>query len=441
MKSLEEDLRYLRKEIDNLDEQIKNQLIERFRLIEKIMLIKKELKSHHYDLKREVEIMEMILKDVPINYHNHLKNVFEKILDESRSLQINSRVNKNFIMNQIKQKLFTRFQKIIIILFFFLLVGLGYYTFFTSLDYSLSQPLLFEIKKGESFDIISNKLYQKGIIKSIFLFKLAAFIYGADNKIKAARFKIFNGLSYLDLLDLFVNGPADYLKTIKIHEGFTLKKISQSLHLEIKIDSSTFIRKALDKNFISEFNIDSNSLEGYLLPGIYHIYENSSIEEVVSIILDSLNSFWNDSLENQSIRLNMNKHKILTLASIIEGETNYVGEMNLISAVYHNRLKKGMKLQADPTVQYALNENWRRLTYSDLKVNSPYNTYLFYGLPPGPINNPSKDAIIAALYPADVDYYFFVADGTGKHKFAKTYSEHLLNVKEYRKWLKTKNSN
>lgn len=343
-------------------------------------------------------------------------------------------------MKKTINSLLSKKQWLIVIASFFVFVGIGYYLLFSPINYSIEEPLVFEVKKGESFSVVSEKLYQLGIVKNKFIFKTAAMIYGADNRIKAARFKIKKGLSYLDLIDLLTNGPADYLKTIKIYDGSALKNIAIILQQELKVDSSIILKLANDKDFLKSLNISANSLEGYLLPGIYNIYENSDAEEVISILNNSLKEFWNDSIDNQSKKINFNKHQVLTLASIIEGETNFKDEMPTISAVYHNRLKKGMKLQADPTVQYALDGAWRRLKYSDLNINSPYNTYKYFGLPPGPINNPSKDAIIAALFPADVDYLFFVADGTGKHKFAKTYNEHLINVREYRKWLNSKKS-
>jgi UPF0755 protein len=132
-------------------------------------------------------------------------------------------------------------------------------------------------------------------------------------------------------------------------------------------------------------------------------------------------------------------HELLTVASIVEGETNKVEEMPIIAGVYYNRLRIGMRLQADPTVQYLQINGWKRLKYRDLRTKNPYNTYLFTGLPPGPINNPRKEAILAALYPVKHQYFYFVADGQGGHKFSKTYTEHLRLVKEYRKWLNSVN--
>jgi UPF0755 protein len=139
----------------------------------------------------------------------------------------------------------------------------------------------------------------------------------------------------------------------------------------------------------------------------------------------------------KSIGFTMNE--IVTLASIIKGETNKEDEMKTISGVYHNRLRIGMRLQADPTIQYIIPGGWKRLTFEDLKLDSPYNTYKYSGLPPGPINSPGKAAILAALYPEKNNYLYFVADGTGGHFFSKTLAEHNRNVNKYRRWLRTKN--
>jgi UPF0755 protein len=141
---------------------------------------------------------------------------------------------------------------------------------------------------------------------------------------------------------------------------------------------------------------------------------------------------------NRAKELGYTPHQVLTMASIIDGETNKTEEMPVIAGVYYNRLRIGMRLQADPTVQYLIPGGWKRLIYDDLNIDSPYNTYKFAGLPPGPINNPGKEAIRAALYPQKHKYIFFVADGNGGHKFAESYTQHLRLVNEYREWLKSR---
>jgi len=142
--------------------------------------------------------------------------------------------------------------------------------------------------------------------------------------------------------------------------------------------------------------------------------------------------------------LHMNENQILTLASIIDGESNKVEEFKKISGVYHNRLRRGMLLQADPTIQYIVRHRRRKVNkiyYKDLTIDSPYNTYKYRGLPPSPINNPGKDAIMAALYPEKNNYLYFVADGSGGHVFSKTISQHLRNVQSYRGWRNSRRHN
>lgn len=327
----------------------------------------------------------------------------------------------------------------IIALVFFAILIAGYFTFFTANHFDKPAPYYFEIKSGESFTSVTDRLYNEGIIPGKFNFKLAAFLYGAETKIKAARFKIPNDLSYLDLLDLFVNGPADYLRAIRINEGQTLKWLGAKVKRDVKIDSSAFVNLAADKEFIKSLGLNVKTLEGYLFSKTYQMYENTKPEDAIKIFYKAFTDFFNDSLKQRAAKIGFTVHEVLTLASIIKGETNYVDEMPRISGVYHNRLRIGMRLQADPTIQYLLSGGWRRLTYADLKIESPYNTYKYSGLPPGPINNPGANAIMAALYPEQHKYLYFVADGNGAHKFARTYSEHLKYVAEYRKIVREKN--
>ncbi len=334
-----------------------------------------------------------------------------------------------------KSKILTRNQWIFIFIVFLSLIFSGYYIIYLPNNYKLDEPLVFEIKGGESFQSVTDRLFSFGIIPNKTVFRIIGFIYGAETKIKAARFSIGNGLSYVDLLNLFIYGPADYLRSIRVNDGQTLKWLAGKVRRDLRMDSTAFFQKAHDTEFIRSLGLNVTSLEGYLFSDSYRIYERSAPEEVLTIFYDALKKFWTDTLQRRADSLNLTQHQILTLASIIKGETNEVDEMPRISGVYHNRLKKGMKLQADPTVQYLMKNGWKRLTYQDLKIDSPYNTYRYYGLPPAPINNPGANAILAALYPEKHDFYFFVADGKGRHKFAKNYSEHLRNVREYRKWL------
>ncbi|OGU69893.1 MAG: hypothetical protein A2W30_01950 [Ignavibacteria bacterium RBG_16_36_9] len=337
-------------------------------------------------------------------------------------------------------KLFTRWDFLVVAGVFILVLVLSYLTFFTPNYYTVSQPVTFDIKRGESFSSVVDRLYEQGIISSKNNFKIAGYIYGAERKIRAARYHIPNGLSYLDLLDLFISGECDFHRTLTIRPGQTIKWLAHRLQKYVFIDSTEFVNLANNKNFANSLGLNQNAFEGYLFATDYEIYERSSPEEAIKIFYDGFKEFYNDSLKARTKELGFTIHEIITLASIIKGETHKEEEMARISGVYHNRLRIGIKLQADPTIQYVIPGGWKRLTLKDLELDSPYNTYKYFGLPPGPINSPGKTAIIAALYPEKNNYLYFVADGTGGHLFGKTLAEHNNNVKKYREWLRTQNT-
>jgi UPF0755 protein len=341
-------------------------------------------------------------------------------------------------MQNKSKKFFLRWDVISVFAVFILLLVVFYLTFFTPNYYSGKSPVQFDIKRGESFSEITERLYERNIIPSKTNFRIAAFIYGAEKKVRAARFYIPNGVSYLDLLDLFISGECDHLKTFTINSGQTIKWLAHRLQKYILIDSAKFAVRANDEKFTKYLGLNQKSFQGYMLPTDYELYEKSSPEEAINLFYNAFNNFFSDSLISQSNKLGFSVHEIVTLASIIKGETNKIEEMPTISGVYHNRLRIGMKLQADPTIQFLLPDGWRRLTYKDLEIDSPYNTYKYFGLPPGPINNPGPEAILSALYPEKHQYLYFVADGEGGHWFAKNHREHINNVNRYRKLLKRK---
>ena len=338
------------------------------------------------------------------------------------------------------KKLFTRWDVLAIIVVFFLVLVISYLTFFTPNFYSAKSPVTFEINKGEDFSSVANRLFEKGIIPNQTNFKIAGFIYGAERKIRAARYHIPNGLSYLDLLDLFISGNCDFQRTLTIKPGQTIKWLAHRLQKYVYIDSTEFVNLAMNSNFADSLGLSRNTFEGYLFATDYQIYERSSPREAINLFYNSFKEFYNDTLVERTEKLGFTINEIITLASIIKGETNKEDEMPRIAGVYHNRLRIGMKLQADPTIQYILPGGWRRLTFKDLEMNSPYNTYKYSGLPPGPINSPGRAAILAALYPEKNNYLYFVADGNGGHLFSKTLREHNNNVKKYRKLMRERKS-
>ena len=178
------------------------------------------------------------------------------------------------------------------------------------------------------------------------------------------------------------------------------------------------------KEIIQDFNIKGKSLEGYLYPDTYYLYHDSSPDEIINILLTEFWKRFDKNLINRTNQLGLSVHQVVTLASIIEGEAMLSSERKTISSVYHNRLKINMKLQADPTIQYIIPGPPKTLSIRDLRIKSDYNTYQNYGLPPGPINNPGIESIIAALYPEDTNFLYFVAQGDGSHAFTTNEKDH-----------------
>lgn len=339
------------------------------------------------------------------------------------------------------KEIFSKREVIIAVIIFVVIVSISVFTLFSPNYYSINSPVRFDIKKGETFTSVVDRLYSLGIIPSKTNMRIAAFITGAETRVRAARYHMPNGLSYLGLLDLFISGECDFARKIRIRDGQTIGWLANKLERIIFIDSSEFVGAANDIDFINELDLNQNSFEGYLFSKEYDIYERSSPKEAIRIFYKGFNDFMVDSLIERAGEIGFSIHEILTLASIVKGETDHQEEMPRIAGVYHNRLRIGMKLQADPTIQYLLPGGWRRLLYKDLEIESPYNTYKYAGLPPGPINNPGASAILAALYPEENKYLYFVADGSGKHRFSKTHSGHINNVRKYKAWLREQNNN
>ena len=444
-KEKEEILGKLRDGMDDIDKQIVSLLSKRTLHSVLIGRVKRSLNLPTYNPKREKEIAVRISSYVEEPLRKEvLLRIYERILDELWAIQ-REELDKGNIFNISAEKmkigigkLLSKKEFFIVALFFLLILFILFFTFFTPNYYKGRGPVKVEVRKGESFSEISNDLYSKGIIPRKTNFKIAAFIYGAERKIKAARYLVPNGLSYLDLIDYLVAGKGDLLKSVSVIPGSSLKLVATEINMDVFTDSTEILKLSKNREFLDSLGVKSSSLLGYILPKRYDIYERSSPNEVLKELYSGFQNFMVDSLKLRAKNLGYNVQQIVTMASIIEGETNKESEMPVIAGVYYNRLRSGIKLQADPTVEFARQQQWGRLNYNDLKIKSAYNTYIISGLPPGPINNPDKAAILAALYPDKNKYMYFVADGSGGHRFSSTYQEHLLNVSKYKKWLHSK---
>ena len=281
-----------------------------------------------------------------------------------------------------------------------------------------------KIKWGTPLSKIAEDLQTAGIVSSAGNFKFAVRLLGKKNNLRAGKFRLTKGSSNYRVIKFLSEGPQSFIK-VTIPEGVTAAKIAGICRTELEIDSTRFMSLVSDTAFIKRFGMKTVSLEGYLYPETYYFTYGVNEEQVLSKLLHQFKTLVSDSLERRAFAMGYSLSEIVTLASIIEGEAMIDSEMVFISSVYHNRLRLGMLLQADPTVQYILPNGPRRLLSRDLEIDSPYNTYLYAGLPPGPISNPGIKAIRASLYPAPTDYLFFVANGKGGHAFSARLSQHL----------------
>jgi UPF0755 protein len=291
---------------------------------------------------------------------------------------------------------------------------------------------VFVIEKGMSLNTVTNLLYEKDIIHNKSFFKYRVYFLGLSNKIPVGTFVVEGKVSSRNIINtIFKDGPIRLKLTIP--EGSSSEQIF--LNANILFDASDDYNVLFkDLTFMKEFNIQASSLEGYLFPDTYYFFEGTSGRKVLVTMIDEFWKNFNKTFIERTNELGFTVHEVVTLASIIEGEALLNKERAIISSVYHNRLKKRMKLQADPTIQYLIPGNPKALSIRDLRRVSPYNTYLNYGLPPGPINNPGLESIRAALYPASTDYLYFVAQGDGSHVFTTNQQDHLKAKKLYKQY-------
>lgn len=281
-----------------------------------------------------------------------------------------------------------------------------------------------EIPPGANLRDIAHLLHQHHLIPNKTSFIWAARLMGKEREIKSGRYAIPLGASNLKVLRVLEKPLAPYERVV-IPEGYTIWQVAGVLAQILEIDSAEFINWCYDSAFIRDLGIEAPSLEGYLFPDTYFLHKRSPIPTIISRLVKNFNVKVDSTLRESFSRRGLTLHQAVTLASIVEGEMMNPEEGPLISAVFHNRLRKGIPLEADPTIQYIVPGPPRRLYLSDLEIESPYNTYKYKGLPPGPINNPGLQALRAVAAPAEVDYIYFVAQGDGTHFFTSDYREFL----------------
>ncbi len=282
-----------------------------------------------------------------------------------------------------------------------------------------------KVAPGMTFRQVQDDLVEKGIVTNPQLFRWAALLTRRENDIQTGRYLFRYGESVSCILRRLTHGEVEYTRVV-VPEGFYMKEIASLLQEKAVVDSVAFMETATDSQFVTDLGILEPTLEGYLFPDTYLFNWPISPEEVARRMVYRFREIYGMYIAKDADSIGMHRTHVVTLASIIQAEAVYDSEMPRISDVYHNRLRAGMRLEADPTVAYALGGLRRRLWLKDLKVKSPYNTYRVKGLPPGAICSPGRSALEAAVNPlTGSNKYYFVADGTGRHYFSRTYNEHL----------------
>lgn len=292
-----------------------------------------------------------------------------------------------------------------------------------------SEITLIQISRGMPFSRIADTLITQGLIDSYKRFYWSARFMKRVEKLQAGTFEVPGGLSYRQLVKLLSAAPPVQVR-VTIPEGLEYDEVAQIFSERFGFDVQDFLAY---KDSIHLFNLpfQAVSLEGYLFPETYNFYENAGPREIINRMIRQFLYVVNQDIQDEIHEKGFTVHTIVTLASIIQGEAVIHEEMPVISSVYQNRLKRKMRLQADPTIQYLIPGPKIRLRARHLDIDSPYNTYKYRGLPPGPINSPGSDAILAALRPDTTDYLYFVARGDGSHVFSKTHREHLKAKQDF----------
>lgn len=288
------------------------------------------------------------------------------------------------------------------------------------------------IPVGATMRGASDSLVRAGLVRWGEPFRLYASVRGTDRGIKAGTYMLHKNASWDSLLEALHAGKG-ILRVVTIPEGFSLAQIEPLLAARLSQPIDSVRAATRDSALLARLDIPTPTLEGYLFPDTYTFPDGTTARAAVGIMVKRFEQVWKAEWTARLDSLHLSRNDVMSLAAIVEKEARLAPERPVIAAVYLNRLRRGMLLQADPTVQYALGKHVARVFYKDLEVDSPFNTYKYKGLPPGPIASPGEASIEASLYPADVPYRFFVAYPDGHHEFRVDLNGHERAKKEARK--------
>ena len=297
-----------------------------------------------------------------------------------------------------------------------------------------SRVVVVDIAEGASLSEVAERFHRQKLIKSDWAFVWMGRLAGSDRKIIPGEYEFHGGMEPSNILEKIVKGEViQYAVTIP--EGFSVRQIADLLHEQRLADREEFLQCTRDPVFIETLSLSVDgrveNLEGYLFPDTYQFARHVAPDRLIAAMVSRFKQAVTEDDRRRAAELGLSLHQVVTLASVVEKETARHDERTLISGVFHNRLRKNIPLQSDPTVIYALNEFDGNLRKKDLSIESPYNTYKVLGLPPGPIANPGIAAIHAALYPEPSEYLYFVSRNDGSHEFSATLAEHNQAVRKY----------
>ena len=321
-------------------------------------------------------------------------------------------------------------------------VIMGFVVYHNKLGYAnqpitLTADVTVEIKEGAASTAISKALYEKGLTRGVNDFKNYSKREGIATQLKPGTYTFSGEVSLASIADVLVKGQTNEVK-ITIPEGLTVKQTAAKIKEQYSaLDVDKFVAYTVNGDFPYDYlpaKGKQERLEGFLFPNTYFIEKDWTEQQIVDLLLAQFDKEFKQEWRTEAGKMKMSIFQVVTLASIIEREAQLDKDRPLVSSVFHNRLDHGIKLDSCATIQYILGVAKPVLSYDDLKIKSPYNTYQNQGLPPGPIANPGAASIEAALYPAHTDYYYFVLNpADGSHVFSKTLAEHNENVKKYLK--------
>ncbi|MGM0787009.1 MAG: endolytic transglycosylase MltG [Thermodesulfobacteriota bacterium] len=300
----------------------------------------------------------------------------------------------------------------------------------TPVSEEAGSPVEVKVEPGQSFRAVSDKLLEEELIEHPLKFRILAAYQKATTKIKAGEYRISGTMTPDQILGQLSEGRV-VLHPLTVAEGLNIYQVAENAARADLCTAQEFTDAATDPELLESIGVPAKTVEGYLFPETYFFEKPVSPETIIRTMVSRFKSVFSDSWKQRAKDLGFSVHETVTLASIIEKETGVEGERKIISSVFHNRLEKGMRLETDPTVIYGIKDFDGNLTRKDLRNPTPYNTYTNFGLPPGPIANPGKASLEAALYPADTDFLFFVARPDKTHHFSTNLKEHNRAVRKY----------